>query len=161
MNNPSTVAMDFEEECLKAELTGILSEEVSLNDFLCWAESNDKMTRSVFDACLNRVTIDARTGLGQKLYEIFEELYMRDYCEEEFETWEKHLAELGIDVFSWDDSQMMFKDMLEIIAEGKSILVDDPLAHYNHCECWVCLSVPRELANKIVILGHVPMVSHV
>lgn len=60
--------MNFEyeslkEEYLKTDLTGIMSEEISLNDFLCWVESNGKMTRSVFDACLNRITIDARKGL--------------------------------------------------------------------------------------------------
>ncbi len=60
--------MNFEykslkEEYLKADLTGVMSEEISLKDFLCWVESNAKMTRSVFDACLNRVTIDARKGL--------------------------------------------------------------------------------------------------
>ena len=60
--------MNFEyesikEEYLKADLTGVMSEETSLKDFLCWVESNGKMTRSVFDACLNRLTIDARKGL--------------------------------------------------------------------------------------------------
>jgi hypothetical protein len=60
--------MNFEykslkEEYLKADLTGVMSEEISLKDFLCWVESNGKMTRSVFDACLNRLTIDARKEL--------------------------------------------------------------------------------------------------
>ena len=60
--------MNFEyesmkEEYLKADLTGIMSEEVSLKDFLCWVESNGKMSHNVFDACLKRVTVDARKGL--------------------------------------------------------------------------------------------------
>jgi len=60
--------MNFEytslkEEYLKSDLTGIMSENISLNDFLCWVESNGKMTKSVFNACLNRITSDAQKGL--------------------------------------------------------------------------------------------------
>lgn len=97
----------------------------------------------------------------QKLYDIFNELYLRDYIEEDWTVWEKHLSEIGIDVFSWDRDvpNVIIKDLKEIICEGKRILVDDPQADYCDSEAWVQMSIPRELAEKIAVLGYVPMVS--
>jgi hypothetical protein len=101
--------------------------------------------------------------MTEKLYEVFNSLYMRDYFEEEWHIWEKRLEEVGIYVYSWDKDMpdIMYKDMKQIIAEGDSVLVDDPQADHEQSECFVCLSIPRELAKKIVVLGYVPLVSTV
>jgi hypothetical protein len=55
----------FREEYLKADLTGVMSDKVSFEDFLCWVKSNGKMTRGVFEACINRLS----NGMWRRCYE--------------------------------------------------------------------------------------------
>jgi hypothetical protein len=101
--------------------------------------------------------------MTEKLYEIFNSLYMSEDFDEMGYIWEKRLEEVGIYVYSWDTDMpdIMYKDMKQIIAEGDSVLIDDPQADHEQSECFVCLSIPRELAKKIVVLGYVPLVSTV
>lgn len=101
----------------------------------------------------------------QKLYEIFETLFTEKFYEEHFEVWEKFLHGLGIDTHNWDRDtpHVMFSDMIEIISENPNVIaISDPAAeHSGYSECFACILIPRELAEKVLVLGGLPSLSSI
>ena len=105
--------------------------------------------------------------LEKKLYEIIQNRYQEfkeNWMLKIFDTpdkkdWEDCLDRIGIEHFHCDNAEGMVECLMEWINEGKDIIVcADPWINdeMNYGDGDGMLSIPTELAEKILVLRNIP-----
>lgn len=103
-----------------------------------------------------------RNDMADKIYDILEKRWERDFYEAEHTQWKDFLSKHGIELkdYNVDQAYIMFDDMMELLNERKdAVFLNDPhhaAVGHDGADWLVMLVVPKKLAEQILVLGDLP-----
>lgn len=103
-----------------------------------------------------------RNEMADRLYDILEKRWERDFEESDYSEWKDFLSKHGIEFrdYNVDQAYVMFDDMMELLNERKdAVFLNDPQrAGVGHegADWLVMMVVPKKLAEQILVLGDLP-----
>jgi len=102
-----------------------------------------------------------RSEMADKIYDILEKRWEKDFEEADYSEWKKFLSKHGIEVRDYNVIRpIMYDDMMELLNERKdAVFLNDPQRKgiSTFMSDWlVMLVVPKKLAEQVLVLGDLP-----